>query len=220
MNNFLGMISLQNKLRRFRQQRQLNRYIDRYYSDDFAALAPGAIAIDCGANIGNVTAHMAARGATVHAFEPDPAAYAALARRFSQARDVHVYPKGVWDKDATVKLYHHRQMRDNPLKWSVGSSLLKKKSNVDPSLYDSIQVIDIANFIASLDQPVALMKIDVEGVEYDIIQRLLQTDAISRIKRILVEPHEEQLPQLAAQAQTVKSQLKQRHITSVDFNWK
>ncbi|MFM7443241.1 MAG: FkbM family methyltransferase, partial [Tabrizicola sp.] len=37
-----------------------------------AMLRPGDVAVDCGANRGDVTAVLAASGAVVHAFEPDP----------------------------------------------------------------------------------------------------------------------------------------------------
>src|SRR5215213_9742927 len=35
-------------------------------------LKPGDLAIDCGANVGEITARMRASGATVYAFEPNP----------------------------------------------------------------------------------------------------------------------------------------------------
>ena len=41
------------------------------------------VVFDCGANVGDVTAPLAATGATVHAFEPDPFAFGQLSRRTS-----------------------------------------------------------------------------------------------------------------------------------------
>jgi hypothetical protein len=41
-------------------------------------LRPGDVVVDCGANIGLITLRLAARGATVHAFEPDPYSFGRL----------------------------------------------------------------------------------------------------------------------------------------------
>ena len=45
---------------------------------DGLGLGRGDLAIDCGANVGHVTAALARTGAEVHAFEPNPQAFSAL----------------------------------------------------------------------------------------------------------------------------------------------
>src|SRR3546814_4183293 len=50
----------------------------RDFLDAAKRLRPGDIAIDCGANVGRFTRPIAEGGATVHAFEPNPDAFAEL----------------------------------------------------------------------------------------------------------------------------------------------
>src|SRR5690348_12928173 len=48
-----------------------------------ARLGPGDIAIDLGAHVGTITERLARTGATVHAFEPDPDAFAILSAQMA-----------------------------------------------------------------------------------------------------------------------------------------
>ena len=94
-------------------------------------LARGDVAIDCGANIGNVTSQLARGGATVHAFEPNPDAYAVLERRFERTETVHLHPQAVLDRAGVARLYFHVDAVHDPVGASIGSSMLAFKGNVD-----------------------------------------------------------------------------------------
>src|SRR5690606_36004155 len=49
------------------------------------------VVLDCGANVGSITALLAQSKATVHAFEPNPYAYAKLQQAFRYYHNVHCY---------------------------------------------------------------------------------------------------------------------------------
>ena len=55
---------------------------NKKYDRIFHALKKGEIAIDCGVNIGHYTEVMARKGATVHAFKPNPHAFKVLKEKF------------------------------------------------------------------------------------------------------------------------------------------
>lgn len=203
-----------------RQRRSLRRFVSQRYASTFASLTASDIAIDCGANIGNITKMMANTGATVYAFEPNETAFAELRRRFSNHKNVFLHNTAVWDHNDNVQLYQHVDDHTNPLKWSVASSLLATKNNIDPTQSYTVPTIDLAAFILKLSKPVALVKIDVEGVEYDILNRLIETSAIQKIEKILVETHEHKLPELKEKARTCRSRIKALGLTNVDLNWK
>ena len=50
----------------------------------------------------------------------------------------------------------------------------------------------------TLPAPPALVKIDIEGAEVALLERLFDTGAIARMGRVFVESHEKQLPSLRA----------------------
>jgi 16S rRNA A1518/A1519 N6-dimethyltransferase RsmA/KsgA/DIM1 with predicted DNA glycosylase/AP lyase activity len=63
-----------------------------------------SLVFDCGANVGDITAKFASTGATVHAFEPDPLAFASLEKKFKTRSNVILHNKGVWDRETDIFL--------------------------------------------------------------------------------------------------------------------
>jgi len=51
-------------------------------SEHYSNILPGSVCIDCGANLGAITAMLADKGATVYAFEPHPLCAEKLRERF------------------------------------------------------------------------------------------------------------------------------------------
>lgn len=98
-------------------------------------LRRGDLAIDCGANVGHVAVALARTGAEVHAFEPDPHAFSVLVDRLGTKSNVHLYPLAVLDRAGRSRLYLHRDAAGDPVRASIGSSLLASKGNVDPDSY-------------------------------------------------------------------------------------
>ena len=185
----------------------------------FRSLSPGDVAIDCGANVGEVTARMAARGAEVFAFEPNPIAYETLCDRFEATKNVHCINKAVLDKNDTMRLFLHQRAEEDPLKWSTGSSLLECKKNVDGQNWVDVEVINIAEFINALGRNVRLMKLDVEGMEWKIINSLIDSGAINRIEKLLVEDHDEKIPELRDQGAAVRNRISELQLRQIDLRW-
>lgn len=185
----------------------------------FDVLRPGDIAIDCGANVGNVTEKMANRGATVYAFEPNPYAYKVLKKRFQNNLNVHCINKAVWDRTDRLKLYLHEHSNTDQVKWSAGSSLSKEKSNVSSSQYVEVDVIDLVQFISELSEPIKLLKIDIEGLECDVLNALIDAGIAKNITSILVETHEMKIPSLIAPMQALKKKIQEQKLTNINLRW-
>ena len=183
-------------------------------------LRRGDVAIDCGANIGDVTELLARGGAVVHAFEPNPHAFAVLSRRFADRSNVVLHPRAVLDRAELVRLYLHVDAPRDPVPASVGSSLLRTKGNVDPDRYVEVEAIDLAAFVLELDRPVKVLKLDVEGVECPIVHRLIDLGAIERIGTVLVELHDRHIPQLRAENDGLRERLAREGLAGkVQTDW-
>lgn len=184
-----------------------------------SALGPADIAIDCGANVGNITAMMAKKGATVYAFEPNPYAFKKLKERFADFPNVHCVNKGVWNKNGIVKLYLHNLADKDQVLWSVGSSIFPFKGNVEKDNFINIEVIDLAEFISNLAAPVKAIKIDVEGTECDILERLIDTGAIYKIEKMFVETHDQKIPELREPMERIRRRIKGLGLKNISFEW-
>ncbi len=208
----------------------IKKLFNRFYKKDrqvvtteddtlFKRLRTDTIAIDCGANVGNVTAKMAATGATVYAFEPNPYAFKVLQQRFQAMPNVHCFNQGVLDRNTTLKLYLHEHSDEDEVHWSTGSSFLAYKGNVLKDKYVEIEVIDLDAFIQQLPQNVTLLKLDVEGVEVEILNKLIDTNTIRKIEYVVCETHDEKIPELKESTEKLRKRIAQENIRHVNLNW-
>lgn len=177
------------------------------------------IAIDCGANIGNVTAILARNGATVYAFEPNPVAFAELQSRFSSTPNVHCINKGVYTEESTMRLYMHQNAKDDPLGWSEGGSLVESKINVSSDDYVDIEVIDLDAFITSLGRKLRVLKIDIEGAETEVVPRLIENNTILNVDHVFVETHDDKNPQLRAKTDAIREMVREKGMKHVNLDW-
>jgi FkbM family methyltransferase len=182
-------------------------------------LREGDIAIDCGANVGKVSSHWCKSGATVYAFEPNPHAFKILEENLSDYPNAYCFQKAVLDRNEQVKLYFHIASDKNELHWSTGSSLLRFKANVLEDKFTEVEAIDLAEFVHALDKDVKILKLDVEGVEYNILRRLIESEMHMRIEHIFVETHEKQAPELQADTDELRALIKSMNITNINMNW-
>ena len=186
----------------------------------FHNLGPGDIAIDCGANLGVITQILAKGGAEVHAFEPNPDAFRVLTERTRAIPNVHRHQQAVLDHDDVMTLYLHVNYALNPERFSSRSSLIAEKRNVDESGGVQVAVIDLVAFIEKLGRPVKLLKVDIEGAEYALLNALIDRGVIDRIETVFVETHAHAIPSL----QPVDKALRQRIADlglggKIDLNW-
>ncbi len=214
--NLLASLSRLAKARRDRRRRpEVNDFVLAA-----AALGHGDIAIDCGANVGLYTAKMAANGARVFAFEPDPAAHARLLQATGDLPNVTVYQAAVTTRPGPVKLYLHKWAEQDPVYWSTGSSLLESKNNIRTDRYVEVEGMVLADFIESLDGPVRLLKMDIEGAEVEVLNQLLDRGLHTRIEAAFVEVHDRRVAALREPTQRLRERLDQLQASQFRLDWR
>ncbi len=159
-----------------------------YGAHDFSdiALAPGDVILDLGAHIGVVSIFLAKThpGVTIHAFEPNPRVFALLDENFRRNRVTNViaHNQAVAATTGTTDLVAH--LGSN----SAGSTAFLGSD--DPAGHEHFRVASV-----SLDdifetygiEHCPLLKIDVEGSEYDVLHA---SRLLGRVKQIRGEFHE------------------------------
>ena len=180
-------------------------------------ISPDDIIIDCGANVGDITSRCARTGAIIHAFEPHPACVAILRKRFAAVSTVHIHHAGVMDKDCTGTLSAPapNENYDN-LETSIAASFLIPHDGAKAE----VPCIDLAKFIMGLPRPVALLKMDIEGAEVSVLNHLIDTGAIDRVKMAIVETHERLAPELAEATPRLRQRIKERDLRDrIRLDW-
>ena len=182
-------------------------------------LEPGGIAIDCGANVGDITCKLAKTGVQVYAFEPNPYAFRRLSERVRGLNNVVCYNHGVWDQNTTARLYFHQEAKKDDEFWSFGSSILQGKKNVDKSHYVDVELIDLAEFIERLEKPVDFLKIDIEGAEIEVLEKFISKGLHHQVKMTLVEAHSSKIEGQKVKTLRVRRLIKENRIRNIKMSW-
>lgn len=182
-----------------------------------ASLTAGDVAVDCGANLGIYTEMMARSGATVHSFEPDPAVFAELERKFRNVPNVVLHHAAVSSRAGIAKLYFHSDRDNDPVKMSQSSSLEVSKTNIDPGNYHEVATLDLSAFVAATGF-VKLLKMDIEGHEIEVINHLIDTGEIKRIDRAFVELHDRKNPSLKEATDALRERIAEIDV-DFDLTW-
>ena len=181
------------------------------------ALGASDIVIDCGANVGQFTRAMAASGATVYAFEPDPWTFGRLSESIGTRDNVRLINTAVSTLNGEAMLYRARGFKSDPDGLSESSSLYTSKTNIDEKSGVRVGCIDLAAFILSLPDRVALLKMDIEGAEVPVLLHLIATGAINRVGHAFVEMHENRIPELEVDARHLRALV--RGHPCINLNW-
>jgi FkbM family methyltransferase len=133
--------------------------------------------LDCGANIGfsSLSYKKKYPKASIIAFEPDPTFLPVLKRNLfhNGAVDVEIVDAAVWTENSTSYWY---------IEGVDGSHL--GDGNLDPSKRTTVKTIDLCEY---LNRPVDLLKLDIEGSEYQVINHIKKY--LANVKSLSIECH-------------------------------
>ena len=143
--------------------------------------------IDCGANIGMSLLYVKVRApqARVLCFEPNPAARAVLERNIAANKwgdDVQVFPFALGKERGTADFFV-----DNNETTSSGGSVARYQKN-ETSDFNSYTV-DVDVLSHYINGTVDLLKMDIEGPEFDVLEELRATNKLRSIATIQLEYH-------------------------------
>jgi FkbM family methyltransferase len=116
-----------------------------------------------------------------------------------------------------------------PLNYAVSNKtqeLLISDNTDSSSLFDSdaeatqtIECKDIKEFIEENNIGVIdLLKINIEGAEYDLLERIIELNLLSNIKNLQIQFHRF-IPDCAARRQSIQQKLSETHECSWNYEW-
>lgn len=182
-------------------------------------IGPGQLAIDLGANVGEYTVQLAATGADVIAFEPDPHAFSVLSKAVDGMPNVRLMQAAAGTEPGKITLFRREGFDEAPDRRSSSSSIFADKRKMDAGAGIQVELVDFPAFVRSLDRDVALLKIDIEGAEVPLMEALLRHPAIDRIERIFIESHERVVRSLAARTRRLKAATATRKRPVINWDW-
>ena len=161
------------------------RYVEYFHK----ILEPGSIVIDIGANIGNHALFLHDKCDRVECFEPNPEIADRLQANIdlNGASNIHVHRIGLGNREGVIPFALN--VIGNP-----GHSGFFSMEGRDPSMFTEVELpIKVADkAIEALELPrLDFIKIDVEGLELEVLQGLQKT--ISKYRPLVTFEHHEHL---------------------------
>jgi len=214
----------------FVYRQKIYNYVLSSHSVSISEINGSSICIDCGGHIGLVSEVFLNLGAEVYTFEPNIYLANLLRFRLSKYIDegkLHIHNKAVWHENKKIKLFLRENYSNSNITHvdSESSSLIKDKTdkkllfNTSKNNFLTVDSIDIAEFLKELNKPIHIMKLDIEGAEYTVLDRMIDTGVYKMIKYILVEEHHQKVPTLQPSADKVRKKIQDENITNIHFDW-
>lgn len=144
--------------------------------------------IDCGAFKGETVKLFRGFGGCssdfkIYAFEPNP--YAKVHKR---PRDYILFKKAVWIKDGHKEFYTNKKR-----KACVGATLMKEKTTggLNKSKPMIVETIDFSQWLLDTFKKTdtLIVKLDIEGAEFTVVDKMIADGSIEYINKIFVETH-------------------------------
>jgi FkbM family methyltransferase len=188
------------------------RLVRKWYADNAETtlryqydLGPNDIVFDIGGFEGNWAAEIAARYACkIHLFEPVPDYAAQIRLRFKGNPRIEVHAFGLSHCTHTSEFY---------LAGDSSSAIKSSDQRIQVRLQDVVEFLDAHDF-----HDIALAKINIEGAEFDLLQRLISSGAISRFRNIQVQFHDF-VVDAEARMQDLQQRLSRTHALTYQYTF-
>lgn len=198
------------------------RLVHQFYSDGGEKvlryqydLAPDSIVLDLGGYVGDWADQINTRyDCIVHVFEPVPGFAALCRKRFLARPKVVVHEFGL-GKDSHTEVI---VLSEN------ASSSISLRSKTDDDTVNA-RIDDIVDWLSSeAIAKIDLIKINIEGGEFDLLDRMIEADIVTKCRDIQVQFHDF-YPDAASRMAAIQSRLAETHRTTYQYpfvweNWR
>ncbi len=223
-----GVEELRKKVRKLRRTQQRNARVawaEGFLTAVCGLLRPGDVAIDCGANVGAVSARLLASGADVIAFDPEPWAVEKLKERFSGHPRYQLHNVAVGCGEGSITLFRAANFDQNEKNASVKSTVVSGGRMINEADGAGISVAQI-NFVTFLQNlvaergEIAFLKMDIEGAELDLLEAMDRADLFASIRCTVAETHETKFADLRPRYEALRVHFAQRYRPEhVNLDW-
>ena len=175
---------------------------DEKFRTDYPCLNKDSILLDLGGYHGDFAFCMNAKyGATCHVFEVIPDLCEKIMQASNGNGKIIVHPFGLGRSSRQEKLFLAEE----------GSSTFCNRALNEHQI--TVELMKASDWFEKelRGKTVDLMKINIEGGEYELLEHLLEKDLVERIRNIQVQFHEDVIPNAITRMAAIQSKLSKTH---------
>ena len=120
----------------------------------------------------------------------------------------------VANEAGTARFFRHQEFSTDTQR-SEATTMVSGNNNVDyGATAFEVAMVNLPDVLENTIREtgeVAVLKLDVEGAELDIVEEMLRRDLFDNIRISLIETHEKQFPELAERTIALKAQVAARY---------
>lgn len=187
-------------VQKYYQENPLQEILYDYRLDE------NSIVFDLGGYIGEYAEKIYSRyNSHIYIFEPYPSFFEVIENKFRYNKKILPFNFGLSNDNFVTNVKNE----------GTGTSIKNSISNIGKK----VQVRNISEFIAENNVGhIDLMKINVEGSEYEILPELIKSDIILKVKNLLIQFHEIDDNSVADRA-NIQSTLQKSHEKTFDYEF-
>ena len=213
-DSHIGLLTL-----RLKEASVLQKYHHVFYK-----IKENDICIDCGANIGRVSDMFLQMGAEVHAFEPHRDLHNMLLYKYKDNSKIKLHNQAVGTQNTKIPFKIIDNESENYLALSQGASVC----NVDTADYKTvfeydIEMIDLCEYIqkniVNEGKRVYILKIDIEGAEWDLLEKIIQTKIYEYCDYIFCEEHSRFVQDGNQRLEKINNLINENNIKNIYLDW-
>ncbi|CAA0091202.1 Uncharacterised protein [Halioglobus japonicus] len=173
-----------------------------------ASIDSNSVVVDVGAFTGSWAQHMVDRyDPVIYAFEPNPNSLKRLRQKAANNPKLHPMPYGLGDEDATVDFTLN----------GLGSSMCDERSSHSDTPRMAVEIAAVDRVWRELDLgKIDLMKINIEGAEFPLLAKMIETDLLKNVDCFLIQFHEWH-PGAGSKRQRIRKELSKTHRLEWDY---
>lgn len=173
-------------------------------------LGPDDLAVDVGAFEGKWSREVTARTpCRIDAFELSPEFFGVLHEVAEDIDGMRVFEYGLGGSNETVQISRNH----------LGSSVFETPRTTADTEWLEGQLRDVAQVWDELGwDRIAVLKLNIEGGEYDLLDRLIETGLIARVDCLFVQFHE-WIPDAYPRRRAIRRALRATHDVQWSYDW-
>lgn len=197
------------------------------YEHCFYEMPEGSVCIDCGANQGFFTDLILSLNGYCYAFEPNSTLFRLLTQKYRGNDNVELFPYAVSDSEGMVDFKLSSNLNNSFLDFTEGGSISHDHYSSPwlgtPEVYYQVKKIRFVDFLQNTvfqkHEEIYILKMDIEGAEFETLEDIIQSGVYRKIKYLFCETHARSVIDGDEKLHRLESLIQDNNINNIFLDW-